>query len=180
MLKHHAQRLGQIGNEREGVPGIDRQRGQDREDLIVESADGLGALRFGQIGPRQQTNAVLLQGGLDLLRKAGGLIGQHRRHRLANRRQLLNGRQTVQRTRHHTGGNLTLQTAHPLHEELVEVRREDAQKAHALQQRRPLVECFVQHPPVELQPAQLSVDEQLGPVRPIVMPRRSHRVPRAA
>ncbi|MGC3967028.1 MAG: hypothetical protein QM775_06545 [Pirellulales bacterium] len=48
------------------------------------------------------------------------------------------------------------------HEELVEVRAENRQELHALQQRHFRRLGFFQHPPVELQPAQLAVDEMLG------------------
>ena len=50
------------------------------------------------------------------------------------------------------------QPRHALHEELVEVRAEDGQELDALEQRRALVQRLMQHPPVELEPADVAVD----------------------
>jgi hypothetical protein len=47
------------------------------------------------------------------------------------------------------------------HEELVEVRAEDRQELHPLEQRVALVERLAQHAGVEVEPAQLAVDEEL-------------------
>ena len=57
---------------------------------------------------------------------------------------------------------------HPLHEELVQVRREDREELHALEQRRPLVERLLQHAPVELEPAHVAVDPGRRPSSPAV------------
>jgi hypothetical protein len=48
------------------------------------------------------------------------------------------------------------------HEKLVEIRSEDRQKLHALQERIGLVLGFFQHAGIEFEPAQLAVDEMLG------------------
>jgi len=58
------------------------------------------------------------------------------------------------------GGQLPAQTRNTNHVELVQVRAEDCQKLDALEQRIPLVEGLVKHLRIELQPAQLAIDEQ--------------------
>src|SRR5439155_5858635 len=55
-----------------------------------------------------------------------------------------------------------LQSRHPDHEELVEVRRHDDGELQPVQQRGGGVHRFFEHAAVELQPGQLPVDEELG------------------
>jgi hypothetical protein len=57
---------------------------------------------------------------------------------------------------------LFAQARHADHEELVEVRAEDRQELHPLQQGIGRVLGLLEHTRVELQPAQLAVDEVLG------------------
>ena len=64
--------------------------------------------------------------------------------------------------RQHVAERLLAQPRHAHHEELVQVRREDRQKLHPLQQRVLRVLGLFQHARIELQPAQLAVDEVLG------------------
>ena len=67
--------------------------------------------------------------------------------------------------RQHVAERLLAQPGHADHEELVQVRREDRQELHPLQQRIVRVLGLFQHARVELQPAQLAVDEVLGQKR---------------
>src|SRR5262249_61307485 len=50
----------------------------------------------------------------------------------------------------------------PLHEPLVEVGAEDRQELQPLQQRRSIVQGLVQDPLVELEPAQVTIQERDG------------------
>ena len=52
------------------------------------------------------------------------------------------------------------QAGHADEEELVQIRTDDGQELHPLQQRHVVGQPFPQHAVVELQPAQLAVDEQ--------------------
>ena len=61
----------------------------------------------------------------------------------------------------HPGGDLLLQAADALHEELVEVRGRDGEELHALEQRLALVLGLVQHAAVEREPGELAVEVQL-------------------
>ena len=55
-------------------------------------------------------------------------------------------------------GELLLQPGDANLEELIEVAREDGQEADAFEQRIALVDRFVQHAIVEVEPRQLAVD----------------------
>src|SRR6185437_7190890 len=76
---------------------------------------------------------------------------KHRRHDRANLRG-----QLALSGRGQAGG--VRQPRHAFHEELVEVRAEDGQELDPLEQRRALVQRLVQHPPVELEPADVAID----------------------
>src|SRR6266498_3325299 len=54
--------------------------------------------------------------------------------------------------------DLTEQPCNPHCEELVEVRGEDRTKLDALEQRQPLIRSELEHPLVEIQPRELTVD----------------------
>jgi hypothetical protein len=55
---------------------------------------------------------------------------------------------------------LPAKTRHTNHVELVEVRAENRKEFEPLEQRVSIVERFVQNPGVELEPAQLAIDEE--------------------
>ena len=58
--------------------------------------------------------------------------------------------------------DLGLQRGHPHHEEFIEVVAEDGAEFRLFQQRGVFVERLGQHPVVELEPAQLAIDIELG------------------
>ena len=64
------------------------------------------------------------------------------------------------------GPDAALQRRHADHEELVQVRAEDGEELHALEQRHARILRLLEHAPVELEPGQLAVDERVG-VHPI-------------
>jgi len=57
----------------------------------------------------------------------------------------------------HVRGDLSAQSRHPHHEELVQVGAEDGKEFHALEQPVARVERLVEHTGVELEPAQLAI-----------------------
>ncbi len=59
------------------------------------------------------------------------------------------------------GRDLLLQTADPLHEELVQVRAGDGEKLHPFEQRVALVLRLVEHTAIECEPGQLSIEVKL-------------------
>jgi hypothetical protein len=58
-----------------------------------------------------------------------------------------------------TGSDLAAKPGHPDHVELVEVGVEDREEFEALEERIPFVDGFVQNSAVELEPAQLAIQE---------------------
>jgi hypothetical protein len=70
-------------------------------------------------------------------------------------------RHPVRRRLYDAGRDLPAQSGDTNHEELVEVRAEDGQESDALEQRRAIVERFVEHARIEREPGQLAVDERL-------------------
>ncbi len=65
---------------------------------------------------------------------------------------------------------LRAQQGHALHEELVQVGREDREELDPLEERRTLVEGFVEHAPVELEPAQITIEPRPGELMPVRQP----------
>ena len=63
------------------------------------------------------------------------------------------------------GGTLLDETGHTDHEELVEVGADDGQEFEALQEGQLVRKPLLEHPVVELQPAQLAIDVQLRCVK---------------
>ena len=72
----------------------------------------------------------------------------------------LGGRQAVGAPAPTTGVDSALQRGHAHHEELVQVRAEDREELHPLQQRHARILGLLEHAPVELEPRQLAVDER--------------------
>ena len=154
------EREAEIGNERERMRRIDRQRREQREDvgeemLLQPGALGLLELRAvdqrdadgGEFGP--QFDPALL------------LIARQLRNRLADARELLARRQPV-RARHRDAlAHLAFKARHAHHEEFVEVAGGDRQEAHPLQKRMVFVGGLFEHPAVEVQPGQFAIDETL-------------------
>ena len=145
------------------MAGIDRQRGQDREDVGLEV--GVEVLA---VGVRHVADALAERQSL------GGERGQHVLHEaramLANllphdgrdRRELVLGRHAVGSTLDDPGGHLLLEPRHPHLEELVEVAAEDRQELEPLQQRRARVQRLVEHAAVELEPGELAIEVERG------------------
>ena len=67
--------------------------------------------------------------------------------------------QTVHRALHHLALDLLLQAGDADLEELIQVRANDAEELHPLQERVLRVERLFEHPIIELQPAQFPIDE---------------------
>src|SRR6476469_5273222 len=74
--------------------------------------------------------------------------------------QLLLRRHSVRRLRLHRRSDLPPDAGDPNHVELVEVRREDRDELQSLEKLVPVVERLMQYASVELEPAQLAIDEQ--------------------
>ena len=78
-----------------------------------------------------------------------------------NRIKLLIDGEPVHRKVADDGRALAMQAADALHEELVEVARKDREEPHALEQRQRGILRKLEHTLVEVEPAQLAVQEEL-------------------
>ena len=74
-------------------------------------------------------------------------------------RKVSRRRQPVHRALDHLALDLLLDARHAHLEELIQVRADDAEELHPLQQRVLRVERLLQHAVIELQPAQFPIDE---------------------
>ena len=101
-------------------------------------------------GPAQ----FLLQVGPDFL-----LAGHQGRGALADGDELLGRGHAVVAEQRRAGLQHVDQAGHPDHVEFVEVVGRDRQEAHALEQRLALVAGLLEHPHVEGQPRQFTIDE---------------------
>ena len=108
---------------------------------------------------RRMRDALGGQERLDLLQEHPVLEGGQLVHRGRHGGDGLRGVHPVRRHRQVAGVELPLETGHADHEELVEVRAEDGQELHALEQGRGGVLGLLQHAAVELEPGQLPIDE---------------------
>ena len=84
----------------------------------------------------------------EAIAKALGALAQHRQQALANVGDELLAR----------GRPVLPQHRHALHEELVEVGRENREELDPFEQRRPLIECLGEHAAVEFEPAEVPVE----------------------
>ena len=152
----------EVRDERERVGGVERERRQGRKDLVLEEpAHPRLALRRELFHP-SHADALPVEADEEVLVPApvrGLDEGGQRRPDLG---ELPHGREAVQRRLDHALGQLALQPCDPDHEELVQVVREDREELHPLEERVRRVERLLEHAAVELDPAQLPVDEQPG------------------
>ncbi len=145
---------------RERMTRIDRERRQDREDLVEEPL----AERLVMLGDRRVVDE------LDAFRGERAadrhedrrMVGDELEDARTDRRQLLVGGPAVGGAGDLAGLDLLAQAGDPDLEELVEVAGEDGQELDPLEQRVALVARLVEHAGVELEPGQLAVEVRVG------------------
>ncbi len=151
----------QVRDVGEGVPGVDRQGREHREDLAAEDVGQVLTVGIVERRPVRHPDSGLGQTGHDGVEEDGRLAVDELGHALADGTQRLARSQPVRRSGPQAGVDLVLQPRHPHLEELVEALGEDGQELHALQQWHPLVVGEVKEPGPEFQPRQLPVREAL-------------------
>ena len=105
---------------------------------------------------------MVFERGPQRLAPAGGLILHQPRGTPPDRGELLRGRQPVGGEVFRPRALLLQQRRDPHHVELVEVRGNDGQEFHALEQRVIVRGRLIEHALVEFQPTQLAVDVVRG------------------
>ena len=155
---HETERaVGQVGKRMAGVHG---QRGHHRQDSLTEVLVQIGLLRSTELLGLEDVDALLGELRADLVDEQAVLLVDQFVHPGRERGHHLPGTQAV-------GGprgldlrvDLSLDTGDADHEELVQVGAEYGQELHPFQQRNRRVERFLQHPRIELHPAQFPVEE---------------------
>ena len=135
---------------REGMTRVDRERRQDREDL-VEEAPPERLMVLGDSRVVDQLDALrgerTAHGEIDR-----GMFGNELQDSCPRRRELLVGGPTVGRPGDLARLHLLPQARHPDLEELIEIAREDGQELDPLEQRIAFVARFVEDTRVEFEP----------------------------
>ena len=160
--QNHPQAQRQVTDKRERVAWVDRQRGQNGVDLAQKVV--AQPLTFGraQIGVVEQANPMLAQFGKDIFVQTGALNVDHRPDRACDQRQLDVGCPAVEGQVGHSSCLLAFEPADPFAEILVEIAGSDGNEFEPLEQRGAGIDRFVQHTPVEIEPAELAVVDFVG------------------
>ena len=159
VLHNHGQVDGAAGDVGERVGRVDGERRQDREHLLAVVAREALLLGGCELVPRQQDDALLLQFRQNGVDRVMCVLVLQTVCGLADRAQLLTRAQAGGRRHGDARVDTALQAGDADHEELVEVVREDRGEARAFDDRQVLILCKLEDALVELQPAQLTVEE---------------------
>ena len=154
----------EAGNERKRVRRIDRQRRQQRENVVEEVILDPGPFRLGDVTAIDHDNPgpgqIAAKIAPDCL-----LVGGEPRDCLVDDDELLGRGQTIGTAFKDTFANLRLDTRDADHEEFIKVIGGNRQEAHALQQRVTGVDRFFKHTPIEMQPGQFAIDKAIRAAR---------------
>ena len=168
----HRKVQGESRDVRERVRRIDRERHEHGEDLGGEDLVQRQPVGLAEIGPRLDPDARLGHRRADQLLECGGVaILQFVRHGADIGENVGWGASDVGRHRK-TGEEAPLQARDPHHEELVEVAGENGQEVGSLQHGDLRIFPEFEHPLVEREPAQLTVEEAVLRQAAVVDPGR--------
>src|SRR5499425_2290798 len=139
----------------DGERSEDRQQGAPEiilEELLLRLAGFLGPEEEDTLGGKE---------GLDFLQEATMLLVHQLVYARDHRGHGLCGREPVRPGVLIARVDATLELGHPHHEELVQIRAEDGEELHPLEQRHARILRFLEHAAIELEPRQLTIDECL-------------------
>ncbi len=133
-----------------GCDGIDRQRGQHREDALTEAPPEEVPVGVGELIPMHDADAFLLESRQQIAEheRVGAFL--HPDDTFADLLELLLRVHAVRGHRRHAGLDLFLETRDPDLEELVEVLGVDRDELDPLEQRPSRIFSQREHPRVEL------------------------------
>ena len=157
-LHDQVQRL--VEQLRERMRRVNRQRRQHRADLRAVILLDPGAIGLRPAPPAPGTGCRCRPAPAPARSRQQAYWSlDHAPHALGDGAERLGGGQAVHAALDHLALDLLLEAGHAHLEELVQVRADDAEELHPLQQRVLRVERLVEHALVELQPAQFAIDE---------------------
>ena len=119
--QHDSKRNAHVADERKAMAGINGKRRENREDAASKPRFGFCALRFAEIIPAQDPNAMRHQRGHDAVAQDDRLSMRKRRDPCPNAIELLNRGERLGYRPGNAGFNLSLQDADALHKEFVEI-----------------------------------------------------------
>src|SRR5262249_50829566 len=137
----------EIRNERERMRRIDRERGQQRENLPEEMIFEPGPFLFRHIRPFDQHDGLPGQ-HLAKLAPALLLIARQRANRLPNAGKLFRRGEPVRALDRDAGAQLALEAGNADHEKLIEIVGGNRQEPNELEQGMAVVGRFLEHPAI--------------------------------
>jgi hypothetical protein len=150
----------QVRDVREWMPRIDRQRREHREHLRLEVRVECRALVRRHVLDRHDPHAGGIEPGDEHFMQAFPAPLEHFADAQVERLECRVRRQAIGSCLLDSGRHLATQCRHADHVELVQVRAEDRQELQPLEQRSPVILCFMEDAAVELQPRELAVEEK--------------------
>src|SRR5581483_3145052 len=156
---------------RKRLPGPDRERGQHRVDLLLETRREFGQLLLRAAFDAADDDALRRQCRSELALPDARLPLGERDHARPDLGERLLRRAPVPRTRRHAGLGLVHQPRDTDLEEVVELLREDRAEADALEQRQLSAGRELEHPRAEVERRELPVEETVSRPGPSWCPR---------
>src|SRR5688572_12664548 len=141
------------------MAGIEGQRRERGEDGLFEVVAQQLELLFPELRVTQDANAGLAELPAELAAPQLRTVLERRQQIAADGGELLAGSATVCRALVRRCRHLRPQPRDADHEEFVQVAVEDGQETHALEQRQAGVESLGQNAPIEVEPAELAIEE---------------------
>ena len=135
VVDRHGEAERQVRDVGEGVAGVDGERGEHGEDVLVEDLEEGLARVVVEIAPGTEVDPLLGQGGEDLLEEDALLLGTEVDDVVPDQQQLLGRGAPVVRRLVDTRVELVLEAGDPHLEELVQVRLVDGEELGPLEQR---------------------------------------------
>src|SRR3954471_21402426 len=145
-------------DERERMRRIDRQRRQQREDVVQEMILDPCPVGLWYVAAIDQDDSDFAQDAAQVAPDRL-LIGGEFRDRLVDENELLRRGQAIRAALGDALAHLRLDAGHADHEELIKVIGRNRQETHPLQRRVARIDGFLKHPAIEVQPGQFAVDE---------------------
>ena len=156
----HREREREVADVRERVPRVDGERRQHGIHLRIEVRVDPQTLLVIELVDCDESHTNAPQQREQHLVQQLSLPSDQRAHPLVDQFELFGRRESVSRGLEHAGRELPPQASDADHVELVEIRREDREELEPLEQRRALVLRLVKHSRIELEPAELAIQER--------------------
>ena len=162
VLQQHGEVERQAGDVGEGVRGVDRERGEHREDTVGEEVVERVPVVLVEVVPAHDGDALVLERRAHVVLEDAGVLLHQLVREAGDALDQLARLQPGRGADREAGRDAPLEPGDPDHEVLVEVVGEDREEAGALEQRHGRVHGELEHPLVELQPRQLALEVAVG------------------